>query len=170
MAFHEKAGRSQVGSSVFSLNKVCFSRRVATVAMLPSALSRSDSYRSVHVGRSRYSRCCHLIGALWFCSSEWNRGQAINAVTETRLWAFCCSLPGTVLTLFCLLVLCGCRHGRPVAVVQRFIHFSAHPQMMQQHRQLSSCRNNGSLLPVPSTAFRQLQAPTLEITVDAERS
>jgi len=28
-----------------------FSRRVAAVAMLPSALSRSDSYRSVHVGR-----------------------------------------------------------------------------------------------------------------------
>ena len=63
IAFHEKAGRSQVGSFVFSLDKV-FSRRVATVAMLPSALSRSDSFRSVHVGRSRYSRCCHLIIAL----------------------------------------------------------------------------------------------------------
>jgi hypothetical protein len=68
MAFHEKAGRSQVDSSLASLNKVLFSRRVATVAMLPSALSRSDSVRSVHAGRSRFSRCCHLIGALWFCS------------------------------------------------------------------------------------------------------
>src|SRR5437899_3873420 len=68
MAFHEKAGRSQVDSSLAWLNKVCFSRRVATVAMLPSALSRSDSFRSVHVGRSRFSRCCHLISALWFCS------------------------------------------------------------------------------------------------------
>jgi hypothetical protein len=37
IAFHEKAGRSQVGSFVFSLDKV-FSRRVATVATLPSAL------------------------------------------------------------------------------------------------------------------------------------
>src|ERR1700691_2771854 len=37
IAFHEKAGRSQVGSLVFSLDKV-FSRRVATVATLPSAL------------------------------------------------------------------------------------------------------------------------------------
>jgi hypothetical protein len=42
MAFHEKAGRSQVDSSLAWLNKVCFSRRVATVAMLPFALSRSD--------------------------------------------------------------------------------------------------------------------------------
>src|SRR5437588_10964678 len=70
MAFHEKAGRSQVDSSLAWLNKVCFSRRVATVAMLPSALSRSDLFRSVHVGRSRFSRCCHLFGALWFCSRK----------------------------------------------------------------------------------------------------
>jgi hypothetical protein len=68
MAFHEKAGRSQVGSFVFSLDKFFFSRRVATVAMLPFALSRSDSVRSVQIGRSRFSRCCHLFGALWFCS------------------------------------------------------------------------------------------------------
>jgi hypothetical protein len=37
--------------------------------LLPSALSRSDSFRSVHVGRSRFSRCCHLFGALWFGSA-----------------------------------------------------------------------------------------------------
>jgi hypothetical protein len=37
MAFHEKAGRSQVLSLVFSLSKV-FSCRVATVATLPSAI------------------------------------------------------------------------------------------------------------------------------------
>src|ERR1700684_2297686 len=75
MAFHEKAGRSQVDSSLAWLNKVCFSRRVATVAMLPSALSKSDSFRSVHVGRSRFSRCCHLFVALWFgsLSGTWAR-------------------------------------------------------------------------------------------------
>ena len=38
IAFHEKAGRSQVGSSWFLLVTGFFSRRVATVAMLPSAL------------------------------------------------------------------------------------------------------------------------------------
>src|SRR5579859_1240101 len=68
MAFHEKAGRSQVDSCRAMLNKVFVSRRVATVAMLPSALSRSESVRSVHVGRSRFSRCCYLISALWFRS------------------------------------------------------------------------------------------------------
>jgi len=36
-AFHEKAGRSQVSFSFFLLDKV-FSRRVAAVAILPSAL------------------------------------------------------------------------------------------------------------------------------------
>ena len=66
MAFHEKAGRSQVDSCLVLLNKGFLSRRVATDAMLPSALSRSDFPRSVHVGRSRFSRCCYLFGALWF--------------------------------------------------------------------------------------------------------
>src|SRR5580704_6021962 len=94
MVFHEKAGRSQVDSCWASWNNDLFSRRVATVAMLPSALSRSESFRSVHIGRSRFSRCCYLIGALWFYSLEWNVGQAINAVTGTRLWAFVFSLPG----------------------------------------------------------------------------
>ncbi|MBZ5617014.1 MAG: hypothetical protein LAO23_23705, partial [Acidobacteriia bacterium] len=42
IAFHEKAGRSQAGSFVFSLDKVFLSRRVATVATLPSALLVSD--------------------------------------------------------------------------------------------------------------------------------
>jgi hypothetical protein len=66
IAFHEKAGRSQVGSFAFSLDKLFSLRRVATVAMLPSALSRSESFRSVHAGRSRFSRCCDLIGDLSF--------------------------------------------------------------------------------------------------------
>src|SRR5215813_4643653 len=65
IAFHEKAGRSQVNSFGFLFDKV-FSGRVATVAMLPFALSRSESFRSVQVGRSRFSRCCHLIGDLSF--------------------------------------------------------------------------------------------------------
>src|ERR1700733_14458551 len=38
--------------------------------------SRERVIRSVQVGRSRFSRCCHLIGALWFCclkSEPWAR-------------------------------------------------------------------------------------------------
>jgi hypothetical protein len=70
------------------------SRRVATVAMLPSALCVSD----------------HSLGACWAFSvqpvlpsdyrpavpffEEWNLGQALDAVTGTRLGLFVFSLPG----------------------------------------------------------------------------
>jgi len=69
MAFHEKAGRSQgnsrfiVSSWFFSLTKF-FPRRVCHCRHASSALSRSESFRSVHAGRPQFSRCCHLIGAL----------------------------------------------------------------------------------------------------------
>jgi hypothetical protein len=70
MAFHEKAGRSQVGSFVFSLDRFFLFPpsshcRHASIRTLEERL-----VRSVQIGRSRYSRCCHLIGALWFCSSR----------------------------------------------------------------------------------------------------
>src|SRR5271169_4757888 len=99
MAFHEKAGRSQVDSSLTWLNKVCFSRRVATVAMLPSALSRSDSFRSVHIGRSRYSRCCHLFGALWFCSFRVEPGPGHRRSHRNSALGFVFPLLGTILFL-----------------------------------------------------------------------
>jgi len=49
IAFHEKAGRSQVGSLLFLLDKV-FSCRVATVAILPSALSMSGFFARCKLG------------------------------------------------------------------------------------------------------------------------
>src|ERR1700685_3006208 len=90
MGFHEKAGRSQVDSFLFFIRKLSYCR-VATVAMLPSALSRSESFRSVHVGRSRYSRCCHLFGALWFCSrtvEPWARRLTQSPELGFRLLIF----------------------------------------------------------------------------------
>ena len=80
---------------VKSVLRVCLTRcfssaEFAAVAMLPFALSRSDFIRSVHVGRSRLSRRCHLISALWFSSAcESNLGQAIDAVTGIRLEPDC---------------------------------------------------------------------------------
>ena len=85
IAFHEKAGRSQVGSFVFSLDKLFSPCRVATVATLPSALLM-ERFRS--------------LGASWvfsfqpvlppdcrpFVHPSMEVGQAINAVTETRLF------------------------------------------------------------------------------------
>src|SRR5882757_6573749 len=50
-------------------------------------------------------------------------GQAINAVTGTRLWALL-FLSKNVLTL------CRRRHRSLVAIAQGFVDFSAHPQTM----------------------------------------
>jgi hypothetical protein len=50
MAFHEKAGRSQVSSVPFLLYKLFSPAESATVAMLPFALSRSDSFARCSLG------------------------------------------------------------------------------------------------------------------------
>ena len=77
MAFHEKAGRSQdkslfiLSGKLFSSRLFFLARRVAAVAMLPSALSRSDSFRSVHVGRSPLTQSPELgFGLLSFLFLE----------------------------------------------------------------------------------------------------
>src|ERR1700758_4241591 len=49
--------------------------------------SSVSDFRSVQVRCSRFSRCCHLIVDL-SSVSKMEVGQAIDAVTETRLWAF----------------------------------------------------------------------------------
>jgi hypothetical protein len=93
--------------------------------MLPSALSRSDLFRSVHIGRSRFSRCCHLIFDLSL--QDWNVGLALDAVTGTRLWAFDFSFLERFCFWFCLLFLRSSCHCPAVAVVQWLVHFSVHP-------------------------------------------
>ena len=50
IAFHEKAGRSQVGSFAFFMDKVFLQAEFATVAMLPFALSRSESFARCRLG------------------------------------------------------------------------------------------------------------------------
>ena len=64
---------------------------------------------------------------------------------------------------------CG-RHRVLLAVVQRFVDFSAYPQVMQQNCEFARGRNDGSLLSVLSTALGQLQAPAPQITVHTERA
>ena len=49
--------------------------------------SMSEFFRSVQVGCSRFSRCCHLIVDLP-SHPRWKLGQAINAVTGTRRLGF----------------------------------------------------------------------------------
>src|ERR1700752_3024769 len=72
-AFHEKAGRSQgnsgfIASFLFFVAEKKFSSpssrcRHASIRTLEERL-----FRSVHVGRSRFSRRCHLISDLSFHS------------------------------------------------------------------------------------------------------
>src|ERR1035437_6870459 len=110
----------------FFVGQGFFSRRGATVATLPSALSLSDFVS---------------LGASWVFSFqpvlppdfrppvpflEWKLGQAIDAVTGTRRLGFLFFLPKKILTLCCR------RHRCLMAVAQRFVRFSTHPQSMQQ--------------------------------------
>ena len=89
--------------------------------MLPFALSRSDRSLGAHWAFSFQPVLLSVWRSVVLLSESGNLGQAINAVTGTRLWAFVFSLPGTVSFLG------GRGHGPWAAVVQRFVHFSAHP-------------------------------------------
>jgi hypothetical protein len=57
---------SQVGFVFLVLSNPCASSRSASAAILPSALFYERFFRSVQVGRSRFSRCCYLIIDLGF--------------------------------------------------------------------------------------------------------
>ena len=86
IAFHEKAGRSQVGSFVFSLDKVFL--------FLPSSHCRHASIRTLEERSFRSGACWAfsvqpVLPSVWrpVVSPRWNVGQAFYAVTGTRLWA-----------------------------------------------------------------------------------
>src|SRR5947209_11111243 len=86
--------------------------------------------------------------------AEWNPGQAINAVTGTRLWAFVFSLPGTVLILallFCFTRLPPASLGCCCATVRTLLRSprgdaAAPPAFSPWPRWLASFH---SCLPVP---------------------
>jgi hypothetical protein len=108
IAFHEKAGQSQVGWFRFRWTRFFLQPSHHAVATLPSALSMSD-FRSVQVECSRFSRCCHLFSDL---RSIWKMevGQAIDAVTGTRRVSFCLSFRRMFFAL------CGCWHSDRAAI------------------------------------------------------
>src|SRR6266478_3970779 len=91
---------------------------------------------------------------------QWRPFRRDLAVTRTRRWV---QKPYTQTTP--LSGLLG-RRRRP-AVAQRFVHFSAHPQAVQQHRQLPRHRHDRSLLGILAAALGQLQSPTLKIRIRA---
>jgi hypothetical protein len=44
-------------------------------------------------------------------------------------------------------------------IPERFVHLSAHPQFVQQHRQLPGHRHHSTLLGIAASPLGQLQAP-----------
>ncbi len=160
-AFNEKAGLSQVGSFVFSLDKVCSGRvshcRHPSIRTLDERL-----FRSVQVGRSRFSRCCHLLGDLYFISKDAVGPGVRRSHRNSASWFL------TFLSPEMFLWLCCDRQRTWLAIVQRFVHFCAYPQVMQQHRQLPCRGNDGTFLPVPSTTLGQLQSPSSYTAVRTE--
>jgi hypothetical protein len=66
-------------------------------------------------------------------------GPGVRRSHRNSALSFCFSFRRKCLSVFGLVL--RCRHHPAIAVVQRFIHFSTHPQVMQQHRQLS-CRRD----------------------------
>src|SRR5580765_3833278 len=107
--FHEKAGRSQGNSGFIVSFFLCrrekfFSRRVATVAMLPSAISRSESFTrcmlGVHCG-SPFHLCLEHVDNLGaYTASRPETGLLISSVNNM------CGHPVWYLGLRCHRVLC----------------------------------------------------------------
>ena len=102
MAFHEKAGRSQVDSLFLFRGTTFFSCRVGHCR---HASIRTLEERFVSLGACWAFSFQPVLPSVWrpvvllFQSRTWAR--PLDAVTGTRLWAFVFSLPGTI--LICLL-------------------------------------------------------------------
>jgi hypothetical protein len=100
--------------------------------MLPSALSRSDSFARCTLGVLVSAGAAICLAPCGSALGELNLGQAIDAVTGTRLWllSFSSWNDFDFGFGFAVLLLRDGRNRHRVAVVQRFIHFSADPQVM----------------------------------------
>ncbi len=64
--------------------------------------------------------------------------------------------------------LCRCQSSLP-RVAERFVLFTADPEMMEQNCQLASHRDDRAFLSAFASAFGQFQSPTPEIGVFSER-
>jgi hypothetical protein len=96
-AFHEKAGRSQVSCFVFFVEHGFFSPP-SRHCRHPSIRTLNERFfRSVQVGRSRFSRCCHLIGDLRF-HPKIEAGPGVRRSHRNSALGFCFSFRRTFLT------------------------------------------------------------------------
>jgi hypothetical protein len=176
IAFPEKAGRSQ-DNSFFILSDKLFLLAVSSGP--PSGHCRHASIRTleerlVSLGASWAFSVQPVLPSVWrpvvllFQSGTWAR--RLTQSPELGFGPLSFSSWNDFDFGLAVLFLRGCRNCHSVAVVQWLVHLSAHPQVMQHHRQFSCRGYDGSLLAVPSATLGQLQAPAPEITVDAKGS
>jgi len=99
--------------------------------------------RSVLGGCSRFSRCCYLIIVL---SSHRCCGSRAPGLSRSHLDSAVSSAVGPKFSL-------GHSAHRFLAIAQWFVHLSAHPQPMQQYRQLSRHGNHRSFLNILSSSL-----------------
>src|SRR4249920_1121294 len=95
-----------VKTNLFSFCRASFF--LLAFSFSPAEWPLSPCFHPHSQGANRFARC--MLGVLGSAGAaiclapcrftyEWNAGQAINAVTGTRLWAFVFPLPGTILIL-----------------------------------------------------------------------
>src|SRR5579862_1697782 len=153
------------------VKSILFSFREATFVLPPSGRCRHASIRTLEERFVSLGACWAfsfqpVLPSVWRpCGSalaESNLGQAINAVTGTRLWAFDFSLPGTVLTFvlsFCSTQLPPLSFGCCCAMVGTPLRSptsdaAAPPAFLRWRRWLASSRFSRRVGPasVPSVA------------------
>jgi hypothetical protein len=149
-SFREKAGSCQVGFS-FSYQKFCSFEPDRTPSF------DSDSFLERVFVRCKVSVLNQQVllpgNRSRLPSVGWELGQELAAVplnSAVELGSF-----GSTSTPRCA----------PLCVAQWFIHFSAHPQLVQQHHQLGCHGNHRPPLGILSSALGQLSSPAPQIAV-----
>jgi hypothetical protein len=111
------------------------------------------------LGVSRFSGCCNLDVALLDSALA---DQELAQIPQSPELGDLVNLHPFYQNGFGL----SCASNQRTTVPERIISFAAHPQLVQQHRQLARDRYDGSLLGPLSASFRHLQTPAAQITVD----
>jgi hypothetical protein len=113
------------------------------------------------VGRPRFSGCCQSVSRPR--SSQipresdlgTNRSHSNSAIHLVKLY----SPPWRLRRCSFFLAM----------IPQRFVYFSAHPQLVQQHRQLSGHRHHSAFLGIAASPLGQFQPPSPQVAIFPKR-
>src|SRR5208283_3063370 len=111
------------------------------------------------VGRSRFSGCCNLNVDLDLPRCPESRILELAAVTRTRRFILSNSFTAAAIRR---LRRCPFLFGM---ISERFVRLSAHPQLVQQYRQLPGHRYHSALLGIATSPLGQLQPPPSQVAI-----